>query len=165
MKYQTNPELGPFINHWGCLFCSILEKAEKSIDWERKFSNADVVEVYKKCISLGFISKEVTNDNGVPIGGCWVINAPEVFNTAVEKLGGVMKCTGYRKVESSYVPKLHEEEILCLARKGYGGNHFVSGNGKVFSSLKDEIEFDPWEGGSRCAREGYIDSKRILIIQ
>ena len=48
MKFQTNPELGPFINHWGCFFCSILEKVEKSTGWTKHFSNANVVGVTGK---------------------------------------------------------------------------------------------------------------------
>ncbi len=162
MKFQTNPELGLFINHWGCFYCSILEKVEKSTKWTRHFSNDDVVKVYKDCIASGMISPEQWKNNK-PSDGCFVYNAPGVYNYAAKFLESKARCTGYKKVNKNYKPLSGEEEILCLNRKGYNGSHFVAGT-NVAGILKEEIEFDPIEYGSNCAKRGFIQSKRILSI-
>ena len=165
MKFQTNPELGPFINHWGCFFCSILEKVEKSTGWQKHFSNENVVGIYVESMNRGWITKEEW-DGSTPKDGCFVLDAPAVYNYAAEFLGSKFRCTKYSgRVSEKYMPKNGEEEILCLARKGYDGFHFVAGTGKECIPWNGEIEFDPIEGGSKCARLGWIDSKRILTIE
>jgi hypothetical protein len=165
MKFQTNEELGPFINHWGCFFCSILEKVEKTTGWTKHFSNENIVGIYVEGMRRGWITKEVFKNN-VPDNGCFVLDAPAVFNYAAEQLSISARCTKYSgRVSDKYIPKNGEEEILCLARKGYDGFHFVAGNSKPATPWNGEIEFDPIEGGSNCARLGWIDSKRILTLE
>ena len=164
MKFQTNPELGPFINHWGCFFTSILEKVEKSTGWTKHFSNANVVGIYQHGMDAGWITKEEWNGS-TPKDGCFVLNAPAVYNYAAEMIEAHARCTKYRKADKLYIPQYGEEEILCLGRNGYNGNHFVAGTGASHDpGWNQEIEFDPIEGGSRCAKEGFIVSKRILSI-
>lgn len=164
MKYQTNPELGPFINHWGCFFCSILEKVEKSTGWYIRFLNENVVGIYSYGVQMGWITKEVL-DGATPKDGCFVLDAPSVYNYAAEMIDIRSRCTGYRKADKLYIPTIGEEEILCLGRAGYNGSHFVAGTGVAHvPEWQKEIEFDPIEGGSRCAKEGFIVSKRILSI-
>ena len=174
MKYQTNPELGPFINEWGCFFTSGLEKVEKSTGWTKHFSNPNVVGIYQYCMEQTFryydgtikpwISAEEW-DGSKPKNGCFIWNLPAVYNYAAEFLGSHYRCTGYKKVDKLYVPKRNEEEILCLGRDGYNGTHFVSGTGVKETPWQGEIEFDPIEGGSQCAKKGFIESKRILTIE
>lgn len=174
MKFQTNPSLGPFLNHWGCHIHSILSKVEKVCGGAAKFSNDDVLTVYFRGMSEGWIQREVFDKEGRPLDGCLVLARSEkdgtrscgdlIFNFGAELLGVPFLATGYRKESSEYVPVAGEEEILCLNRKSYSGEHFVSGTGIVGSNWKKEIEFDPIEGGSNCARDGWIASKRILTI-
>lgn len=167
MKYQTNPQLGKFINAWGCNLCCILEKVEKSLarfGKAFKFSNPDVVTVYKTAMERGFVQKEVFTEDGEPKDGCTVNNPKAVFNLCAEMFKLPIYCESFRQADADYIPSDGEEEILELKRAGYNGSHFVSGNGNT-KSLKDEIEFDPIEGGSRCAREGWIASKRIYTIR
>jgi hypothetical protein len=175
MKWQTNPELGIFINHWGCFFCCILEKVEKSIGWTKHFSNENVVGIYVACMNKTFTYKDGTTkpwisaevwENGKPVDGCFVWNAEGVYNYAAEFLGSKFRCTKYSgRVSEKYMPKIGEEELLCLMRKEYDGMHFVDGTGKECIPWNGEIEFDPIEGGSKCAQLGWIDSKRILTIE
>jgi len=165
MKFQTNEELGPFINHWGCFFCSILEKVEKATEWTQHFSNPAVVAIYVEGMKRGWITQEVW-ENDKPKDGCFVLDAPAVYNYAAEQLGGKWRCTGNRKVDKLYLPYAGEEEILELGRAGYNGSHFVAGTGVIHSpDWRDEIEFDPIEGGSQCAKLGFIKSKRILTVE
>jgi len=163
MKWQTNPELGIFINHWGCFFCCILEKVEKATGWTKHFSNENVVGIYQTGMDSGWITKEVWEKHS-PVDGCFVINAPAVYNYAAQFIGVASKCTGYSKVGKLYIPGKSEEEILCLTRYGYDGMHFVAGTGIAGNPWNNEIEFDPIEGGSLCAKNGFIDSKRILTL-
>jgi len=170
MKFQTNPPLGPFINHWGCHIDSILEKVEKVCGGTKKFSNDDVLTVYYLGMAKGFIQREVFDKNGIAIDGCLVLangddtHGDEIFNLGAELLGIPFRAKGYRKEVAAYEPKAGEEEILCLKRKNYAGEHFVAGTNIVGMNWKKEIEFDPIEGGSNCARDGWIDSKRILTV-
>lgn len=165
MKYQTNPELGPFINHWGCFFCSILEKVEKSTGWQKHFSNANIVGIYEYGIKHGWITPEVW-DGSNPKDGCFVLDAPAVYNYAAELLGSKWQCVKYHKVDKLYIPCAGEEEILELGRPGYNGSHFVAGTGAAHvPDWQKEIEFDPIEGGSQCAKVGFIKSKRILTVE
>ena len=164
MKWQTNEELGPFINHWGCFFCSILEKVEKATGYTLHFSNEMIVGIYVYGMRQGWITKEEYKNN-IPANGCFVLDAPALYNYAAQQLGVKTTCTKYSgRVSDKYAPKAGEEEILCLARKGYDGFHFVDGTNKAATPWQGEIEFDPIEGGSNCARAGWIDSKRILTI-
>lgn len=171
MKYQTNPQLGPFLNHWGCHIHSILEKVEKVSGWNVKFTNENVLTVYYLGMSKGFIQREVFDKNGIPSDGCIILatgkdtHGDEVFNIGAEILGIHYRATEYRYESADYVPKKDEEEILELKRRGYYGSHFVSGTNIVGCNWKKEIEFDPIEGGSNCARDGWIESKRILVIK
>lgn len=165
MKFQTNEELGPFINLWGCFFCSILEKVEKSTGWTQHFSNENVVGIYVESMRRGWITKEEWNGT-IPKDGCFVLNAPAVYNYAAQALESHLRCKGYRKTDKLYIPRAGEEEILELGRTGYNGSHFVDGTGAAHvPDWNKEIEFDPVEGGSQCAKVGFIKSKRILTVE
>jgi hypothetical protein len=164
MKFQTNGELGPFLNHWGCFFNSDLAKVEKSTGWTKHFSNENVVGIYVEGMKRNWIMQEKWKD-GKPYDGCFVIDAPAVYNYASEQLGSKWRCTGYRKEDKLYIPCAGEEEILELGRDGYNGSHFVAGTNKICSPWQGEIEFDPIEGGSQCAKIGFIKSKRILTVE
>jgi len=94
MKYQTNEELGPFINHWGCFFCSILEKVEKTTGWTKHFSNENVVGIYNEGMKLGYITPEKWEGRN-PVDGCFVLDAPAIFNMAAEMLDTPFRCSGY----------------------------------------------------------------------
>lgn len=158
MKYQTNESLGPFINHWGCHICSILEKVEKlsvGIGKPFKFSNSDVGAVYITAMRHGAVQQEITKD-GKPFDGCSVLDGAGLFNIACQMFDLPIEATGYRKETNDYVCKDNEEEVLELKRAGYNGSHFVAGN------KYGGIEFDPIEGGSVCAARGWVESKRVL---
>lgn len=164
MKFQTNSALGEYINRWGCHICSILEKVEilsARIGKPLKFANSDVCAIYQEAMRRGAVQQEV-DVAGKPFDGCSILDGAELFNLACELFSVPLKAVGYRKEGASYVTTPDEEEILELNRGGYNGSHFVSGNGKTGVMLKDEIEFDPIEGGSKCAAVGWIKSKRIL---
>lgn len=167
MKYQTNESLGPFINGWGCNFCCILEKVEvtsKRNGKYFKFSNSDVTAMYAAAIKRGYLSPEVRDDDGNPKDGCVVYDGPAIFNMCAEMFNLPVWCESMTHAEADYMPKQGEEEILELRRPRHEGSHFVSGNGVTVGFLRDEIEFDPIEGGSNSARLGYIFSKRIYKI-
>ena len=162
MKYQTNESLGPFINHWGCNFCSILEKVEvTSVRYGKpfKFSNSDVGGVYLTAMRHGIVQNEVRSEDGEPLDGCLVYNGKSLFNLCATMFDLPVECVEMRTEGKDYKPKLGEEEILELKRDGMKGSHFVSGNGK------GGIEFDPIEGGSKCAQVGWIESKRIYVVR
>jgi hypothetical protein len=161
LKYQTNTQLGPFINHWGCHICSILCKVE--IRGKVKLSNAEVCAIYHEAINAGIVQAEISNELGVPIDGCAVYDGARLFNLAAVAKGVVDRAIDYRHENADYVIKSNEEEILELKRSGYLGSHFVGGTGiSNPDHWQGEIEFDPIEGGSQCGRIGYIASKRIL---
>lgn len=167
MKYQTNPELGPFVNNWGCNIHSVLEKVEKtSARFGRpfKFSNNDVSAVYVSAMRHGIIGPEVKSEDGAPVDGCVVNNGKALFNLCAVMYSLPVRCDDMRTESASYTPISGEEEILELKRAGYSGSHFVAGNGVPSKSLANEIEFDPIEGGSQCAKKGWIASKRIYKI-
>ena len=124
-----------------------------------KFSNSDVGGVYLTAIRHGIVQKEVRSEDGEPLDGCTVYNGEALFNLCAEMFSLPVECTEMRTEAKDYKSKSGEEEILELKRKGMEGAHFVSGNGK------GGIEFDPIEGGSRCAKEGWIESKRIYTIK
>ena len=163
MKYQTDSGLGPFINKWGCFFCSILEKVEKHSGYH--FAYSDITGIYLTCIRHKLIQQEVFDKNGKPLDGCDILDKVGVYNTAANMLNLNTKCLSYREETKEYKLKSGEDEILELKRNGYHGSHFVSGNGNYGVPLKSEIEFDPIEGGSNCARDGWIESKRIFTIK
>jgi len=161
MKYQTNPELGPFINKWGCHFCSILEKVEKR--GKVKFTNAETVEVYELCMSAWAVQREEKSHDGSPLDGCTVLNGAAVFNIAAKYKGPGIRAKDFRHAPVHYYPAKNEEEILECEYPGHPGVHFMSGTGvKSPGRWQDEIEFDPIEGGSNTAKLGRIKSKRII---
>lgn len=163
MKYQTNKELGPFLNHWGCNFCSILQKVERKSGYKFKWTNEQIVEVYKNAMHLGIVSPEVVDKDGKPFDGCIVMDGKLLFNLAAEYAGIDARAKAFRHEEWNYQPHENEEEVLELKRNGYGGSHFVSGNNVANQHpWTHEIEYDGIEGGSRCAQEGWVASKRIL---
>lgn len=167
MKYQTNESHGLFINHWGCNLCSIMQKVEKTsavYGKPFKFSNSDVGGVYLTAMRHGIVQNEVRSEDGEPLDGCTVYNGKALFNLCAEMFSLPVECINMRTESAKYKPKPGEEEILELKRKDMNGSHFVSGNGKQ-GLLANEIEFDPIEGGSRCARNGWIASKRIYTIK
>lgn len=162
MKWQTNGPLGPYINHWGCHFCSILQKVEKMSKGAFKWTNEQIVEIQKNAIHLEFLTPDIEKD-GKPFDGCTVLYGDKIFNIAAEYAGIEVRAKGYRHEEWNYQPNANEEEILELKRDGYAGSHFVSGNNVANQKpWTKEIEYDGIEGGSRCAQEGWIASKRIM---
>jgi hypothetical protein len=161
MKYQTNEELGVFINKWGCHICSVLCKAEvtsRRFGKYFKFSNSDVGAVYLAGMEKGFIQAEEYKD-GKPFDGCSVLDGARLFNLAASMFDLPVVATRYRWENKDYTPKEGEEELLELKRTGMQGSHFVCGNGS------GGIEFDPIEGGSQAARLGWVESKRILTVR
>jgi hypothetical protein len=162
MIYQTDERLGPYLNHWGCHICSILHKVEKrnkvTFDWTQ------VLAVYKDGMSRGYIQQEVQDVHGNPDDGCSVLDGKALYNLAAQYKGISELAGAYSHQESSYVPAPNDEEILELKREGYNGSHFVAGNGHTGDTMQSEIEFDPIEGGSHCARDGFINTKRIITF-
>lgn len=156
MKYQTDKELGPFINKWGCFFISILYHVEKQTG--KEFSCDEILAIYREAIVRGYVQKELADAQGRPLDGCDVYDPKSVFLLA----GGY--CKGFYKAPRDFVPASNEVEILCLARADHKGFHFVAGNKNTKTGkLADEIAFDPIKGGSLTAKLGWIDSKRVLI--
>jgi hypothetical protein len=165
MKWQTNKELGPYLNHWGCFIDSILQKVEKKSGYQFKWTNEQIVEIYKHGISAGFIQEEIANPDGTPKDGCDVLDVVGVFNLGADFAGIADRAKSYHYAEHDYQPQDNETEILELKRDGYAGSHYVDGNDKANQTpWQNEIEFDPIEGGSNCARVGWIASKRIFVF-
>ena len=163
MRFQTNPALGPFLNAWGCHVTTILEKVEKKSGYAWSWSDADTVIVYQAGIANGAIQREVKDGAGNPVDGCDVLDGVKFFNLAAEMAGIPDRLKEYAHLPKDYVCQPGEEEILECARDGHPGFHFMSGNGVPDPvTWQNEIEFDPWEGGSMTARVGYIVEKRIL---
>ena len=129
-----------------------------------KFTNDDVVAVYRRAMDLGYVQKEVASPSGAPADGCTVLDGLGLFNLAASYSGAKIRAKSYRHESADYeIIPTAEEEILELKRAGYTGSHFVCGNGIAKSGRwQNEIEFDPIEGGSQCARSGWIASKRII---
>jgi hypothetical protein len=163
MKYQTNESLGPFINQWGCFLMCILEKVE-IFSPGFKFSNSDVCAIYTEGMRRGYIQAEVFDEYKRPKDGCDILNQCGVFNLAAIMFNLRVRCIDYRIEKSTYIPVGNETEILELKRIGHKCSHFVSGNGNSGVNLKAELEFDPIEGGSITARDGWIETKRIFLI-
>jgi hypothetical protein len=164
LKYQTNPELGPFLNKWGCFHNSILCKLEKHAKGYR-FTNDDVRRVYVTAMRHGVVQEEAFDGKGKPIDGCDILDHMELYNLAAVMFGIRSRCVEYRVEKPDYHTKPNEEEILELKRNGLKGSHFVCGNGSFGVPVKARVEFDPIEGGSNCARDGWIESIRIMVIK
>ena len=164
MKYQTNPELGPFINAWGCHICCILEKVEKVSGYAYSFTNEAILEVYRQGMADGFIQKEIKDDAGNPVDGCDVLDGVGFFNLAAQYAGIPHRLKSYMHVGVDFCKLEVEEEILKCAYPGHAGFHFMSGNGIKSNPWQGEIEFDPIEGGSHTAKFGDIIEKRILVF-
>jgi hypothetical protein len=164
LKYQTNPELGPFLNKWGCFHNSILCKLEKHAKGYR-FTNDDVRRVYITAMRHGVVQEEAFDGKGKPLDGCDILDHMELYNLAAVMFGIRSRCVEYRVEKPDYHTKPNEEEILELKRNGLKGSHFVCGNGSFGVPVKARVEFDPIEGGSNCARDGWIESIRIMVIK
>jgi len=169
MIFQTNKKLGPYLNKWGCFFCSILQKVEKVSGVS--FSENDTLTIYTKAMASGAISAEIKDDPDTPqdeMDGVTILQPAVVFNIAAAYAKVKSRCVGCAWSDPSVVPFLHQEEIIELKRHDKKGSHFVSGTGRSPTPgrpWQDEIEFDPIEGGSVAAKLGYIASKRILTIR
>ncbi len=165
VPYQTSPELGVFINKWGCNFMSICYLAAVFI--KKSIPVAEVLRVYQVSMKLGYLQKEVIGPTGQPEDGCEVHNYIEIFRL----FGG--KCKAFKSEGMSYVPREGELEILRCRRAGHAGYHFMAGNGVPDQTRwQNEIAFDPIEShfdgtntihGSWTQFDGEIVDKRIII--
>ena len=112
-----------------------------------------------------FIQQELFTNDGKPFDGGYVLEQKGFYNFAAQMFGIKSRCVEYRWEPASYKIKQGEEEILELKRNGVKGSHFVCGNGSFGVPLKARIEFDPIEGGSNSARDGWIESVRVFVIK
>lgn len=163
MIHQTDKELGPYINKWGCFLISILRLVEKNSNGYT-FSARDILKIYENAMRHELVSREVADEDGKPKDGCTILEHRGLYNMTAEMYGFRTRCLSYRKEDSDYIPDVTkgEEEILELKRDGMAGSHFVTGNGKKSKTVIGRIEFDPIAGGSVTARLGWIESVRIF---
>lgn len=163
MIHQTDKELGPYINKWGCFLMAIIQKVEKNGNGYT-FSARDILKIYENAMRHELVRREVADKDGNPKGGCYILKQQMLYNMAAEMYGFNTRCLSYKKEDASYIPDTTkgEEEILELKRDGMAGSHFVSGNGKKSKTVIGRIEFDPIAGGSVTARRGWIESIRIF---
>lgn len=156
--------MGPFLNKWGCFHNSILCKLEKHAGG-RRFTNDEVRWIYFQGIQNRFIQEELFDSHGKPLDGCDILDQKGFYNFAAKMFGIKSRCIEYRYEPATYQTKKDEEEILELKRNGVRGSHFVCGNGSFGVPVKARIEFDPIEGGSNSARDGWVESVRIFVIK
>lgn len=130
-----------------------------------RITNDDVKRAYMTAMRHGVIQNEVFDRDGKPIDGCDILDHMEFYNLSAVLFGIRSRCLEYRWEPADYKTKPGEEEILELKRSGVKGSHFVCGNGSYGVPVKARIEFDPIEGGSNSARDGWIESVRILVIK
>lgn len=166
MIHQTDKELGPYINKWGCFLISILRLVEKN-GTGYTFRAHDILKIYKNAMRHELVGREVADKDGNPKGGCYILKQRGLYNMAAEMYGFNTRCLSYRKEDADYIPDItkSEEEILELKRDGMSGSHFVTGNGKKSKTVIGRIEFDPISGGSVTARRGWIDSVRVFTTR
>jgi hypothetical protein len=169
MKYQTNKELGPFFNAWGCNIDAHLEKIEKVSKWNYSWSNEGILNVYHESMDKGFVQKEKYDCTGDLLDGCTVLNGIGLFNLAADYAGLNYRCVAYKVETPDYVCKHGEEEILKCQYTAKDENktvhtHFMDGLGSNLNPWNKDIEFDPIEGGSNTAKYGHIVEKHILTI-
>jgi hypothetical protein len=138
-----------------------LEKHAKG----RRFSNDEVKWIYFQGMQNRFIQQELFTNDGKPLDGGYILDQKGFYNFAAQMFGIKSRCVEYRREPVSYKTKPGEEEILELKRSGVKGSHFVCGNGSFGVPLKARIEFDPIEGGSKSARDGWIESVRVFVIK
>jgi len=163
MKFQDDVNLGPYINLWGCDFCSILRLVEVKSSGTFEWDYPGILEVYRQGMDQNYVQKEVANPDGTPKDGCSVYDFGSLFNMASEYAKVLAVCGGEFYAEHDYQITGNDAEILELKRDGHAGSHFVLGNGKINLVVwQSEIAFDPITGGSQTARLGWIASKRIM---
>ena len=163
MKFQDDPQLGPYINAWGCDFCSLLALVEVKSNGTFTWDYPGILEVYKQGMDHGYVQKEVQNPDGSPADGCTILDFTSFFALASQYAKVLVVCGGEFYAEHDYQPTGNDAEILELKRDGHAGSHFTLGNGKANQTpWQNEIAFDPIRGGSQTAKLGWIASKRIL---
>ena len=140
MVYQTDTPLGNVINHFGCYFCSILYFIEKFVGIQ--MTDDSVLQIYNSCVANGIIGNE-----------CFINDSDKLMNFVAP---GFAVSKG--KQDPTYQLQQNEFEVLCMYNPKTDFTHFIAGDGN------GNVEFDPIQGGSRTAREGYVKSLRIFSI-
>lgn len=161
MIHQTDKELGPYINKWGCFLISILRLVEKNSNGYT-FSARDILKIYENAMRHELVSREVADEDGSAKSGCYILKQRGLYNMAAEMYGFNTRCLNYYWRPANYQKQTGEDEILELKRDGMAGSHFVTGNGSFGVPVLNRIEFDPIAGGSVTARRGWIKSIRIF---
>jgi hypothetical protein len=159
--HQTDKELGPYINKWGCFLISILRLVEKN-GTGYTFRAHDILKIYENAMRHELVSREVKDSDGSPKDGCTILEQRGLYNMAAEMYGFNTRCLNYYWRPADYQKQTGEDEILELKRSGVKGSHFVTGNGSFGVPVLNRIEFDPIAGGSVTARRGWIESIRIF---
>ena len=184
MLYQTDPLLNPNDTlwfHFGCRASLPFFWAEQQLG--TKFDN-------KQILSYRAIAEQTplkSDPKKMLLGS-------QIFVNSETQLFQLIGGKGYYRNDckngvngnsnwfpADYVPLENEREDLCLYNPnseklddkgnkipGSGFFHFVAGTGKIISApspWQGEVLWDPISGGSVTARQGFIHSKRILVLE
>ena len=141
MIYQTDPEFGPDIQHFGCYFLSLL--------WQ-----------LDRIFSLGIMDHKTINSiygnekSHYDIGPeCYLANPQGICDYVAPH-----KVRSMGKYSTSCYANDDEFEVQCWFNPHTYFHHFVAGDSM-------SIIYDPYSaGGSRTVKEGHLDSRRFFAI-
>lgn len=152
MYKQTDRRFSPIIQDFGCYFMCILYIVEKYY-LKRDMTISEIQDIYMQGVAKHDIDPEEWYDDRT-VDGCY-IRYPVLFIQLVLDYFNLP----FDVISCNISTIAHKDcfNILYLVR-GEGVHHFVVG-----TSMSD-IEWDPWDGGSRCAKEGRIESVRCIHI-
>ncbi len=142
MIYQTDKELNPEINEFGCCFMSLLWL----IDNKKKlgiYTHEGVLALFKQAKA-----DKVLGDD------CWLAS-PQGLCDYFEHAGKIMYKGWARR---DYICTEHEMEQLVFKWDEENFTHFGAGDGNG-NLVYDSINYDGQ--GSNTVKNGYLESKRI----
>jgi hypothetical protein len=148
MLLQSEKDLGPYVNKYGCYMMSILFHAMMAR--RKPMTASEVIAIYVSAKASGLIGPEKADKDGHPIDGCYVNDPAMLYHVAG---GGHVLI---KKVDGLYQCKADEREILAWFNARTNFTHFTAGNGSGV------CVYDPL-GQSITRSEGVIISKRILV--
>jgi len=153
MLKQTDRHFSPIIQDFGCFLMCILYIIEVYF-LKREMTQIEIQDIYTQGISSGFIDPEEWYDDRT-VDGCYIRKRLEMAQLVLDYFKLPFIVTKFSE-ESEAQPDCFN--ILYLVRNETI-HHFVVGTDM------GHIEWDPWGGGSRCAKEGSVESYRCLCIK
>ena len=141
MIKQNDMRLRSPIRQYGCYFMSLLWHINRYTNTPLSVQRINS-SIYHGAVQQGFMTSNCYVQD--PTGFCQWLGWDAVYTGKHEK--------------PDYICGPNEAEIL-LFKHDKAGDHFVAGDGK------GNVTYDPWyheRGGSLCASEGVLVSKRIF---